>query len=215
MSEPIRKLIIGLIGVHRAKHVLTTKRAGKDTVGKLMIDELRTKYGVSARRVGFADELYKEVAQSFGVPVSFIIEHKEVFRTLLQQWGTEIRRGLWGADYWIKKANQVITECPEPIVIITDVRLQNEIEFINGAGGRLVRVLRVSEEHIDGGDSGHQSERFATCDFSSAHCILNTEGIKELKANTSEYLRFIIGEIKYRGFPKLPPPPPLGASDGR
>lgn len=215
MSTPNCKLIIGIIGVHQAANTVTTKRAGKDFFCQILIEELREKYGVQAKRVAFADPLYQEVADAFGVPVSFIVEHKEIFRRLLQEWGTEIRRNLFGDDYWIKKAKVIIDECQEPVVVITDCRRWNEVQFIRQSGGIIVKVFRVSLEGLGIGNSAHESERFATENVPVDHTIFNTGGIPELVARTQEFLALLhSGASKLPVFNQPPPRHLAPATDG-
>lgn len=119
--------IIGLLG---------PARAGKDTICILMaLDRPLT-------RLAFADGVKEEVADAIGMPVSFIEEHKERLRPLLQYWGTELRRDLFDRDYWVKRLLAKLAHVHTGLVVVTDVRFPNEARALAERGARLIRVLR-------------------------------------------------------------------------
>lgn len=126
----MRGRLIGLCG---------EKRAGKDTVFSI-IQDLQP----GAVRVAFADALKLEVALACGVSVSRIEEHKDIFRPMLQWWGTEFRRGLFGSTYWLDRARTAIQHGLDEgrLVVVTDVRFQNEAEFVRQLHGKIWKVAR-------------------------------------------------------------------------
>ena len=131
-------LIIGISG---------KKGAGKDTVATI----IQSMQSCVVGRIGFATELKKEVARALGVTVEYIEQNKSNFRLILQGWGTDYRRKLCGEDYWVRimeKAIQHMSRCD--IILIPDVRFQNEYDFVKRACGMLIRVNRtglVSDTH--------------------------------------------------------------------
>ena len=68
-------------------------------------------------------------------------------REIMQLFGTEVGRAI-DPDVWIKSARIAVEAVwkrdPKVIVVITDVRFQNEAEFVRGLRGLLVRVHRPS-----------------------------------------------------------------------
>ena len=128
------------------------KRSGKDTVGAMVVEWLRKHY-CSATRVAFADQLKEEVARATGVSLEDIEVEKAHWRPMLQWWGVEFRRYYHGENYWIREMTKKLIGMEEDFAVITDVRLENEAEFVRKSGGLVVRV----EREIDAQDS-HSSE---------------------------------------------------------
>lgn len=123
--------IIGLTGY---------KQSGKDTVCSILAKG--TSFNV--KRLNFADALKQEVADATGHPVEFIEKHKANFRHILQGWGTDYRRQLFGDNYWIVKWIKAVNNLEHPLpalLVVTDVRFLNEAEAIRQMGGRIYRVF--------------------------------------------------------------------------
>ena len=116
---------IGLIGL---------AGSGKDTAAQAL-------YELGYTRAAFADEL-KFLARKFG----WTGEKDERGRALLQDLGMAARRHdpyHWIAyiEKWTGHRNHVV---------YTDVRFQNEADYIRGKGGIIVRIVRpgiISENH--------------------------------------------------------------------
>jgi phosphomevalonate kinase len=161
--------IIGLSG---------KKQSGKDTVYSIASDILAPPVG----RVGFADALKQEVSEATGFRVEFIEEHKTEFRSLLQVWGTDFRRHFSGTEYWIEQMDEVITSVNNKYkyLFITDVRFENEAEFIKQRGGSVIRVERrqqvyktIQEATVD--IDVHVSETNMN-DYSGYDYVINNNG---------------------------------------
>lgn len=132
-----KRLIIGF--GHKA-------RQGKDTAVQAILDyydserKLQTKFhgypaSPIAQRISFADELYRVCREEHGM--------KDKDPVLLQRVGAERRQQ--DSEYWIKRAFDKIDKATG-LVLITDVRYQNEAEYIKKQGGFVTRVQRL----IDG-----------------------------------------------------------------
>ena len=132
---------------------------GKMKHGKDTFYSFITNCDPSVIRVAFADALKKEVAAACGVTVDFINSNKDIFRPMLQWWGTEFRRGLCGDDYWLRCLEDTINGLPDgSTVFVTDVRFLNEANFIHTLGGHVVKVTRIGAPAPAGSTSGHASE---------------------------------------------------------
>ena len=59
---------------------------------------------------------------------------------LLQWYGTEFRRNLFGQDYWLKQLDAWIEEKQPEKLVVPDVRFPNEVEFIKERGGQVWKV---------------------------------------------------------------------------
>ncbi len=136
-------IIIGISG---------KKGSGKDTVADIILQELRK--GDSAK-LSFAQKCYEEVAlmlkavepkfrlQSTDVLVEYIRANKDNFRLVLQGWGTNVRRELWGEQYWIDQWVKEACKMPAEILLVPDVRFKNEYDIIKSMGGYMWRVERL------------------------------------------------------------------------
>jgi len=65
-------------------------------------------------------------------------------RVLLQRFGTDVGRDMWDQRFWLDKAIAKIRAATSvgASVVVTDVRLPNEAEFIAGEGGLIYEVVR-------------------------------------------------------------------------
>lgn len=141
-------MLIGLTG--RAQ-------SGKDTV----YQELSVLYGPvrNVERRAFADLLYQSAAAALGVTaddlrswktrpeVTITVQEDPLFvprrlgtvRQYLQRYGTEAHRDMFGSRFWVDALD--LTHGDHDLVVVTDVRFENEAEAIRGAGGHVVRVV--------------------------------------------------------------------------
>lgn len=150
--------------------------AGKDTVGKYLIDSRDNTY-----KLAFADALKQAVRQMFGVDEDALYEThlKEIPdpfwgvspRQMAQFFGTEMVRETVGklipevADrFWIHRMVQKLNGLGEhleydadDVVVITDVRFQNEYDWIVSNGGIIIHLTRTGADGTVGIPS-HQSE---------------------------------------------------------
>lgn len=129
--------------------LLAKRGCGKDTVADYLVEE----YGFT--RIAFADALYEEVAQMYGVTVAFLQSRdtKEIPaevlggqspREVLQEHGM-LRRENNGADYWVNiLRDKMLTENGR--YVISDVRMPNEYAMLTSSGGVNIRITRPSLE---------------------------------------------------------------------
>jgi hypothetical protein len=141
---------IGLIGL---------AGSGKDTAAEALTEG---KY----YRMAFADEL-KDLAFQFG----WNGEKDEDGRRLLQELGMIGRR--YSPNIWIKHVAWRVVPKGPPIVF-TDVRFQNEADYVRSIGGIIVRIVRP--EIISG---NHESE-LKQADIAADIEIVNDGTIEDL-----------------------------------
>lgn len=168
-------MIIGLMG---------EAGVGKDTVGRM----LQEKWGFSLTSLALPMKLF--VVQVFAFPIQHVFgdsEYREVPspewdgltpRRALQTLGTEWGRGLH-KDVWVRYALRTAAERGGHVAI-TDVRFRNELEAIQKAGGKVIRIHRPVQK--EGLDSTHLSEleQKGIPDFAVDAVIHNTSGLEEL-----------------------------------
>jgi hypothetical protein len=141
-------MIIGLAGF---------KGSGKDTVAAYLIKE----HGFE--RKAFADPLKRSVAALFDIPFADVDKLKndndirvaigrykgggetdypfnygsQSFREVLQRYGTEAHRDVFGQDFWLDYTLPVQGFYPGRAIVVTDVRFKNEAERVRELGGFL------------------------------------------------------------------------------
>lgn len=132
-------------------------RVGKDTCADFLVGYL------GGYRYGFADPL-KRMLIPLGIDMTdpFWTENKEKeiplfgrsVRHMMQTLGTEWGRQLVHPDIWVKLAECVLFERGERM-IISDVRFDNEAEFVRSKGGVILHVTRDYAPKVE----AHASEQ--------------------------------------------------------
>lgn len=184
------KNVIGLCGA---------AGAGKDTVALAL---------QGYRAIAFADSLYAEVAEAFGVTVEWLKrrEFKEVAqdalaliscednafaydrlphaprspRQILQWWG-DYRRAQ-DPDYFVKKAYYTIDAYSN--WVIPDVRFANEAALVRQLGGEIWQVVRPG---VAAGGTGHASDVDGS-QFAPDRVIVNDGSLEDLQKCVNQYL---------------------------
>lgn len=180
--------------------------AGKDTVADML----------PARKLAFADALYREVAEAWGVEQHVLRcrETKELeapnlsvahckdmeFRTncwrdfhnrprsprQILQWWGDYRRAE-DQDYFVNATAQHIANGLGPLVI-TDVRFPNEAALVRQLGGQLWQIRRPGYE---AGGTGHASDTDGS-EFRPEVVLENFGGLDDLR-------RKVLDAWEYRG----------------
>ena len=164
------------------------KGAGKDTAANIVHDLCKDRYKVF--KLPFALALKKEVAAATGHTVEYIDKHKECFRLILQGWGTDFRRNLYGQDYWIDKFSKAVTtimlECPNALILIPDVRFENEATCIKELCGKLIRIYNHSgTQRPDLHPSEVEMDQYKDFDY----FIPNTGTVVDLGVHVNTFLK--------------------------
>lgn len=161
----MKRIYVGLVG---------KAGSGKDEFCDRMA--LNSGSHVVSYRKAFADALKKTCAVMYGVneEVFHDREKKEVVdarlgvtpRELLQKFGTDIVRQL-DPDHWVKRLEvEVENTIPEAsvtfgfthqLVVIPDVRFQNEIDWVKENGGVVINIVRENPD-VGEMDKSHLSE---------------------------------------------------------
>lgn len=132
-------LIFGIGGV---------ARCGKDTLGKHLINKLN-RLGFPAMNFSFAMELKRDLDPFLQEKLNIsafteINSEKELIRPMLVCWGTDTCRKIDPA-FWIKKIEKQVRSSinNKIIVVITDVRYENEAKWIKENGGYMIHLSRM------------------------------------------------------------------------
>jgi hypothetical protein len=69
---------------------------------------------------------------------------KEIYRKLMEVWGTEFRRELFGKNYWVERLDIWAQDnCKSDVLIIPDVRFYTEVNYVEGKMGELIWVKNI------------------------------------------------------------------------
>jgi hypothetical protein len=180
------------------------KRHGKDTLG----DYLVSNYGYT--KIGFADALKEGCRHIFGFNDDQLYgnskEIDDAFwkaspRKVLQYVGTDLFRNQLSKvlpevkdDIWVKVVEKTILQNPDKKYVITDVRFNNELEFIKKYNGLTIKVQRDTLNNID----SHISESFID-ELKTNYTIKNSGTIEELY----EKLENVMDYNKYTKYKKI------------
>lgn len=170
--------------------------AGKDTVADML----------PARKLAFADALYREVAEAWGVeqhvlrcretkelesPILSVAHCKDLgFRTncwrdfhnrprsprQILQWWGDYRRDQNTGYFVWRLARELLEETDD--VVITDVRFPNEAAMVRQLGGQIWQIRRPGYE---AGGTGHASDTDGS-EFEPDRVIQNEGGLEDLRA---------------------------------
>jgi len=105
-------------------------RQGKDTAAWA----IHRAYPRLTRVIGFADALKAYCRIEHGM--------REKDAPLLQRMATQFRAD--DPEKWIRALDHTAAEAPEPVILIPDVRYQNEAAFVQDRDGWLVKVERYN-----------------------------------------------------------------------
>jgi hypothetical protein len=149
-------MIIGLSGY---------AQSGKDTVAELLC----LNYGF--KRISFAlpmrDAIYtlNPLVEGTNRIVDLVDEYgwdvakaNPEVRRLLQVFGTEVGRNLFGETFWIDQAFKRAEEYER--VVFSDVRFPNEATAIQQRGGDVWRINRHNHAPVNGHKSEHAMDMF-------------------------------------------------------
>lgn len=142
------------------------KQYGKSTACNI----LKKYWGDDVVQVNFKDALITEIKQNFPDLLQEIakdwpltdtetiddlfIQKPPLIRTLMQNYGTEVRRGD-NQYYWINEwIKNILTQPKTKHILVDDVRFINESNAIKMHGGILIRLIRTDKTNTD----THQSE---------------------------------------------------------
>lgn len=162
--------------------------AGKDTAAQALVDELGYTVGKFAKPLYDAvlklnpyDEHGNRLADRVSKHGWEVVKRNQPeARRLLQVFGTEVGRDMFGQDFWVDRAAAWRSGVQGPVVW-TDCRFPNEVDYVQArCCGLWVHIERPGQQ-VEG--AGHASEgalaerlELATYDFT----ILNDGGLATL-----------------------------------
>jgi len=89
-------------------------------------------------------------------------------REFLQKVGTDCMRDTVCKDFWVKRAH-ITVESLDPemyhTVIFSDVRFQEELDFIRNKGGKVLYLTRIAESYNSTTHTSDNQNLIAECDY--------------------------------------------------
>jgi uridine kinase len=189
------------------KHIIAiagNARCGKDTLGK-NISNLLNEYGVNSSTYSFADELKKEtdkfLIETLGISAyTDNDEEKLIIRPFLVFWGTEIRRKI-NPSIWVDKVFERIK--PNEVAIITDLRFENEFDFIKSNDGLSIYLSRIDSNGNQIGpanDYEKTNNEFLSQNADSNFTWVSSDDLSLLKSLSNEALETILTEERFEAW---------------
>lgn len=179
------------------------KGSGKDTFADILFKEY------NFQKISFAEKLKTSAAALFNIDprlwetykndkeaivtisaptasktVRNIISNMTV-RSLLQRYGTEAHREVFGDDFWV---NELFKTIGNGDYSITDVRFENEARRIKSHGGVIVRINRFENT-----EDTHASEQLIPESYVD-YWIDNTSTLDNLKEEAFEFINWLGNE---------------------
>ena len=180
-------MIIGLSGYARsgkdtvADHLVSTYNFSQHSFAASMKEAMyRLNPIVHCDKIG--QLRYKSLVDAYGLDK--VKEDYPEVRRLLQIFGTEVGREMFGENFWV---DLVLNNLKSFHTVISDVRFVNEADAIRAKGGQIWRVNRLGIGPV----TGHSSE--VSLDNYNFDCIINNDyDIQTLNKN----IDLIIGQAK-------------------
>ena len=173
-------------------------RSGKDTFADCLIDVFSS-MNINAHKMSFANQLKFEVRdflqKTIGID-SFTQddEEKKIIRPFLVTWGSEVRRKQ-NPNVWIDHVEAQLDE--SKVNIITDVRFENEMEWLKQKGGYSVFINRYLEDGsvVNPANDTEAENNKILVDFCDFHLSWSTvENLNWLTAVAYETLHKLVPE---------------------
>lgn len=173
--------LLALTDIGGSKYLII---AGRDLIGQILVPASEHRKVV-------------EFLESRGQRDYWRMEGKDA--EFLQIWGDEIRRRMFGENYWTDKVKEEIEAIKESeginIILIPDTRYKNELELIKNYGGYYIEVIRLNPDETryiaKDRDSNHASETELD-DVKSDYKIYATSGNLELLSKRAKAVMSLI-----------------------
>lgn len=117
--------------------------SGKAQAGKTYVARLIAGHIPGSVVRGFASELRAELTRA-GIPETFLQEKTPAARTLMQAWGAA--RRATDPAHWVRALRAEAEHLENrgcPLLLIDDLRFENEATWLRQAGAYLIRLRRI------------------------------------------------------------------------
>lgn len=174
-------------------------RSGKDTTAQILVESAPDIF----ETYSFAKPIKVVCAMLFNWNEDHLYgDLKEVVdpvwgitpRYAKQTLGTDWGRNLINRDIWIKYAEEYSKRYPDKVLVVTDVRFENEADFIRNSGGTIVHIKRQELDQING-VANHESEAGVATKLSDI-VITNDGTLEELRLKCDKIVTSVLKERK-------------------
>lgn len=117
--------------------------SGKAQAGKSYVARLIASHVPGSVVRGFASELRAELTRA-GIPETFLQEKTPAARSLMQAWGAA--RRATDPAHWVRALRAEAENLEDrgcPLLLIDDLRFENEAEWLQKEGALLIRLRRI------------------------------------------------------------------------
>lgn len=146
----------------------TGKRGNGKSTASNKVREVLEGQNLTVVRINFKDGLVstmreklsgtlEETAKMYNMTVNQLFDDKPpIMRKLMQEIGTEVYRAI-DNDYWVNQWKIMVEGMKDDVVVIVDdVRFQNEFDAVKSLGGTVTRIVATNKEKVV---DEHQSEK--------------------------------------------------------
>lgn len=191
--------------------------SGKDYIATNHVIPMLKSLGIPFAHHCFADQIKVNAMVHQGIQSDLLLEKKtNETRKLLQKTGTELGRDVYGQDIWIRYFDawtKIYEHRDIKVIITTDVRFKNEVEYIMRRNGILIKVdsperheIRLKQETGDNYDAydvikKHRSEcELDGCE--SYHFVVNNDVDEHFQADNGVlyFKKWLFTELKNKLF---------------
>jgi hypothetical protein len=183
-------MIIGITGY---------ARTGKDTLANGLKMLLRSS-NIGCKKLSFAWALKKDLDYFLvsKIGISAFTEdktQKELIRPLMVTYGSDIMRKI-DPDYWIKCVRREIDEKHRnKVIIIPDVRFENESKWIKSEGGKIILLRREIDGILIPPANEHEKENSVKAEqLADSDYTWGTENLKNLNSISENLLKELFGD---------------------
>jgi len=150
--------------------------SGKSTAADYLVDN----YGASAYSLGYYVRQYLIENLEMDPEDVFAKPTPDYVRDMLQNVGHGLRE--YNEDIWLDQLlSDIETECElDEFLVVDDVRYDNEVRGLQGAGFYIVHLYRAQDHETPHG-ANHPSEDGLTENSAPNMCIVTLGGVEELQ----------------------------------
>jgi hypothetical protein len=175
-------------------------RTGKDTFGEALV-KILTRYGIKAKTYALATQLKIDIAHfthsEFGIDAfTKDDEDKKIIRPLLVGYGEAWR--IANPDHWLKILDSNLQ--PKTLPIITDVRYENEADYILENEGFLLNLSRTTSEGnyvIPANKQEEENAPLVACKSSFLYTWSTTDNENEIEEMVESFIIAILQQDGY------------------
>lgn len=182
-------MIIGITGY---------ARTGKDTLANGIKMVLKHN-NIACKRLSFAwalkNDLDDFLLKKIGISAfTENLKEKELIRPLLVTYGTDIIRKIT-PNYWIERVNEeIVAKHKNKIILVPDVRFENEALWIKESGGKIINVERfIDGKLVEPANSYEENNSVAVLKYVDSNLIWDNNDLMNINDIVSNILTELFG----------------------